>query len=341
MQVVMTSGKDERYNMRRSLSAGAAGVVFLSAVFAAANAADEQPESVTVGSGVVITEPTLQTIASAYETETKLTTWGVPTHVVVKPKPAPAPVKEAPAEPVAEEAPVEEVAPVEEAPVVEAAAAEETPAVEEAPVEEAAPVEPVAEEVAPVAEKTEAPTPAPVAEKTEAPAPVVEKTEAPAPVVEAKPAATTEAPKAQPVAAQPKANTAAYSTEGAQVETTVGNVTNQSKRNAVVNAAKGFAAINAQTDCTMLATNSLAAIGVNFHGWPMDYMSLGTVTSNPQPGDLVIYASNGFGQQHIAIYIGNGQAVHGGWNGMGTSIFSVNLPTASAPIFVSPSAYNG
>ena len=90
----------------------------------------------------------------------------------------------------------------------------------------------------------------------------------------------------------------------------------------------------------MLATNSLRAAGINFHGWPMDYMSLGSVTSNPQPGDLVLYQSNGFGQQHIAVYIGNGQAVHGGWNGMGTSIFSVNLPTASAPIFVSPAGYN-
>ncbi|HCN39797.1 MAG TPA: hypothetical protein DIS77_05830 [Rothia sp.] len=86
----------------------------------------------------------------------------------------------------------------------------------------------------------------------------------------------------------------------------------------------------------MLATNSLRAAGINFHGWPMDYMQLGTVTSNPQPGDLVLYASNGFGQQHIAVYIGNGQAVHGGWNGMGTAIFSVNLPTGSAPIYVSP-----
>lgn len=90
----------------------------------------------------------------------------------------------------------------------------------------------------------------------------------------------------------------------------------------------------------MLATNSLRAAGINFHGWPMDYMALGTVTSNPQPGDLVLYQSNGFGQQHIAVYIGNGQAVHGGWNGMGTSIFSVNLPTASAPIFVTPAGYN-
>lgn len=209
---------------------------------------------------------------------------------------------------VAPEKPVEATPVIEEAPVVEEAPVE-APVVEEAPVE--APVEEatvaVQSETVEVVEA--APAPAPV----ETVAPV--ETQAPAPA----PAATTAAPAAAP---------------------TLSTATNQAKRDAVVAAALGAAAVNAQTDCTMLATNSLRAAGINFHGWPMDYMSLGTVTSNPQPGDLVLYQSNGFGQQHIAVYIGNGQAVHGGWNGMGTSIFSVNLPTASAPIFVSPAGYN-
>lgn len=234
--------------------------------------------------------------------EGKVGIWGVPAYVV-------APEKPVESTPAIEEAPAEEVA-VEEAPaeVVEEAPVEEAPAevVEEAPTEEA-PVEVTVQ--AETVEVIEA-----------APAPVVEA----APAVEVAPAAVQAAP-APAAAAEPALSAA----------------TNSAKRDAVVAAAKGYAAINAQTDCTMLATNSLRAAGVNFHGWPMDYMSLGSVTSNPQPGDLVLYASNGFGQQHIAVYIGNGQAVHGGWNGMGTSIFSVNLPTASAPIFVSPAAYNG
>lgn len=207
--------------------------------------------------------------------------------------------------------------PVEATPVVEEVVAEEAP-VEEAPAVEAvaeeAPAEETPAEVAVQSEAVEVIEAAPAAEA--APAPVAEEAPAPAPVVE-------EAPAAAP-APQPALSTA----------------TNSAKRDSVVSAARGYAAMNAQTDCTMLATNSLRAAGINFHGWPMDYMSLGTVTSNPQPGDLVIYASNGFGQQHIAVYIGNGQAVHGGWNGMGTTVFSVNLPTGSAPIFVSPSAYN-
>ncbi|MEX3631808.1 NlpC/P60 family protein [Rothia sp. LK2492] len=228
--------------------------------------------------------------------EGKIALWGVPAYVV-------APEKPVESTPVVEEAVAEE-APVEEAPVVEVV-------VEEAPVDEA-PVAEAPAEVAVQAETVEVIEAAPVVE--EASAPVVES--APAPVVEAAPAPTVET-EAAPAAALPAAS-------------------NSAKRDAVVAAALGYAQINAQTDCTMLATNSLRAAGINFHGWPMDYMRLGTVTSNPQPGDLVLYASNGFGQQHIAVYIGNGQAVHGGWNGMGTTIFSVNLPTGSAPIYVSP-----
>lgn len=205
--------------------------------------------------------------------------------------------------------------PVESTPVVEETVAEEAPVaevvVEEAPVEEA-PVAEAPAEVAVQAETVEVIEAAPVVE--EASAPVVEA--APAPVVEAAPAPTVE-------------------TEAAS-QSALPVASNSAKRDAVVAAALGYAQVNAQTDCTMLATNSLRAAGINFHGWPMDYMQLGTVTSNPQPGDLVLYASNGFGQQHIAVYIGNGQAVHGGWNGMGTAIFSVNLPTGSAPIYVSP-----
>lgn len=205
--------------------------------------------------------------------------------------------------------------PVESTPIVEETVAEEAPVaevvVEEAPVEEA-PVAEAPAEVAVQAETVEVIEAAPVVE--EASAPVVEA--APAPVVEAAPAPTVE-------------------TEAAS-QSALPVASNSAKRDAVVAAALGYAQVNAQTDCTMLATNSLRAAGINFHGWPMDYMQLGTVTSNPQPGDLVLYASNGFGQQHIAVYIGNGQAVHGGWNGMGTAIFSVNLPTGSAPIYVSP-----
>lgn len=82
-----------------------------------------------------------------------------------------------------------------------------------------------------------------------------------------------------------------------------------------------LAQVGVNQDCTMLVTNSLKAVGIDFHGAPAAYLSLGPLTDNPVPGDIIVY------QGHVAIYIGNGQAVHGGWNGYTTAVFSVNCST--------------
>lgn len=68
-------------------------------------------------------------------------------------------------------------------------------------------------------------------------------------------------------------------------------------------------------DCTMLVTNSLRNVGINFHDWPAGYLSLGSVVSadQAQPGDLIYYANGGYGVAHVAVYAGNGRAIHGGW----------------------------
>ena len=89
-------------------------------------------------------------------------------------------------------------------------------------------------------------------------------------------------------------------------------------------------------DCTLLVTNALKAVGINFHDWPAGYMSLGTVVpaSQAQPGDLIYYANGGMGLAHIAVYAGNGQAIHGGWLGNQTALNTANVGSGAVYIRV-------
>lgn len=96
-------------------------------------------------------------------------------------------------------------------------------------------------------------------------------------------------------------------------------------------ASAALAQLGVAQDCTALASNALAAQGIYFHGWPADYMSLGTITSDPQPGDLIYYDDAGAGVPHIAVYVGNGQAVHGGWQG---STVEASAYIGSGPVFI-------
>ena len=117
------------------------------------------------------------------------------------------------------------------------------------------------------------------------------------------------------VAAKPAAPAAAATTQAAS----------SNKGAAIYQAA--LAQLGRYQDCTMLVTNALKAVGINFHDWPIGYMSLGTVVpaSQAQPGDLIYYANGGLGMAHIAVYAGNGQAVHGGWLGNQTVLNSANV----------------
>ena len=99
-------------------------------------------------------------------------------------------------------------------------------------------------------------------------------------------------------------------------------------------AAAAYAQIGVAQDCTALATNALAAAGIHYHGWPAGYLSLGRTVSagEARPGDLAYYQNGGVGMAHIAVYVGNGRAVHGGWNGGTTALYSVNV--GSGPVFI-------
>ena len=154
---------------------------------------------------------------------------------------------------------------------------------------------------------------APVAEVAPVVAAAVPVAEAVAPVAEVAPAAaptvTTSNPEVAPAPA-------AQSGIGAAI------------------ASAALSQLGVGQDCTALVSNSLAAVGINFHDWPAGYLSLGRTVSagEAQPGDLIYYADGGVGMAHIAVYIGNGQAVHGGWEGGTTAIFSANV--GSGPVFI-------
>ncbi len=155
---------------------------------------------------------------------------------------------------------------------------------------------------------------------TTTPAPVIEE---PAPVVEVKEAAATPAAPAAPAANQA---VAAAKPAAAPAAAATG-------LNSTILAA-AYAQIGVTQDCTMLVTNSLAAVGIHFHDWPAGYLSLGRTVSaaEAQPGDIIYYANGGAGVAHVAIYAGNGQAVHGGYNGNQTVLFSANV--GSGPVFI-------
>ncbi len=195
-------------------------------------------------------------------------------------------------------------APVVEAPVV-------AQATTEVPIGNAAVANtrtaPATNAVALAAAPAVAPAPAPAPAAAPAPAPAA----APAPAPAAAPAPAPVAPAPTPPAAP-----AVASGVGATI------------------AAAAYAQLGVHQDCTALASNALAAAGIFYHGWPAGYMSLGRTVSagEAQPGDLIYYDNAGAGVPHIAVYVGNGQAVHGGFNGGNTQLFSAYL--GSGPVFI-------
>ena len=70
--------------------------------------------------------------------------------------------------------------------------------------------------------------------------------------------------------------------------------------------------------CTQVVQQALANAGVSdaYQLWPDQYQGVyGYYTDSPLAGDLIYYNNGGRGVDHIAIYIGNGQAVHGNYKG--------------------------
>ena len=179
---------------------------------------------------------------------------------------------------------------------------------------------------APAAQTKAVATTAPKAEtKAATPAPAAQtKAATPAPKAETKAAAQTPAPAAQTKAATPA--------PAAQTKPAATTTPSGSKNAAIYQAA--LAQVGRYQDCTMLVTNALKSVGINYHDWPAGYMKLGTQVSasQAQAGDLIYYANGGTGLAHIAVYAGNGQAVHGGWLGNQTVVNTANV--GSGPVYI-------
>ena len=241
-------------------------------------------------------------------------------------------IKEAVAEMTPVEETVEEAVQEEAAPVETAVPEQETPAPAQpqAPAEEAvpAPEAPAPEEAAPAPEEQ----PEWTAPEEAAPAP--EET-APAPEEQPEWTAPEEAAPAPEEWAAPEEAAPEVDQPMSDAEYYAG--LNQS----IANAALSLVGTTDGLQCTEVVQLALAGAGVQdaMSLWPDEYASVyGYYTDNPQPGNLIYYSNGGRGTDHIAIYIGNGQAVHGNfWTQDGESktiVYSANIPNAGAPQFI-------
>ena len=197
----------------------------------------------------------------------------------------------------------QKAAEVVETPVTTTEATDTTEATAETPAPE--------QTVTPAPEQTETPAP----EQNVTPAPEQTETPAPEQTVTPAPEQTTPAPEVQAPAETP-----ATSTLGQRISAE----------------AQKLVGVTDGLWCTQVVQQALANAGVSdaYQLWPDQYAGqYGYYTNDPQEGDLLYYNNGGRGVDHIAIYIGNGQAVHGNYEGK-TVIASAYLSTAASPQFI-------
>ena len=225
----------------------------------------------------VVEETPVQTEEVKTETTTDTTT-----DTTVTPDTAETP--EAPAAP--EQTPEQNPTPAPEAP----AAPEQTPEQDPTPAPEA-PATPE-QNPTPAPEAPTAPEQTP-SEDTTTPAPTPDQTVTPAPDQNTTPA--------------PDQNT-----------TPAPEQTASSLGDRISSSAQGLVGVTDGLWCTQVVQQALANAGVSdaYQLWPDQYQGVyGYYTDSPQAGDLIYYNNGGRGVDHIAVYIGNGQAVHGNYNG--------------------------
>ena len=171
---------------------------------------------------------------------------------------------------------------------------------------------------APVApEQTPEQNPTPAPEAPAAPEQTPEQNPTPAPEA---PAAPEQTPEQNPTPS-PEAPAAPEQTPAPAPEETVTPAPEQtasSLGDRISSSAQGLVGVTDGLWCTQVVQQALANAGVSdaYQLWPDQYQGVyGYYTDSPQAGDLIYYNNGGRGVDHIAVYIGNGQAVHGNYNG--------------------------
>ena len=187
--------------------------------------------------------------------------------------------------------------------------------------------------VTPAPEQTETPAPeqteTPAPEQTVTPAP--EQTETPAPEQTVTPApeqTETPAPEQTVTLAPEQTVTPAPEQTTAPTATTLGQ--------RISAEAQKLVGVTDGLWCTQVVQQALANAGVSdaYQLWPDQYCGqYGYYTDSPAEGDLIYYNNGGRGVDHIAIYIGNGQAVHGNYDGK-TVIASATSQYLASPQYI-------
>ncbi len=191
-------------------------------------------------------------------------------------------------------------------------------------------------------EQTETPAPeqtvTPAPEQTETPAPEQNVTPAPEQTTPAPEQTVTPAPEQTetPTPEQTVTPAPEQTTPALEVQAPAETPATSSLGQRISAEAQKLVGVTDGLWCTQVVQQALANAGVSdaYQLWPDQYAGqYGYYTNDPQEGDLLYYNNGGRGVDHIAIYIGNGQAVHGNYEGK-TVIASAYLSTAASPQFI-------
>ena len=195
--------------------------------------------------------------------------------------------------------------------------------------------------VTPAPEQTETPAPeqtvTPAPEQTETPAPEQTVTPTPEQTVTPAPEQTvTPAPEQTetPAPEQTVTPTPEQTVTPAPEQTTAPTATTLGQR--ISAEAQKLVGVTDGLWCTQVVQQALANAGVSdaYQLWPDQYCGqYGYYTDSPAEGDLIYYNNGGRGVDHIAIYIGNGQAVHGNYDGK-TVIASATSQYLASPQYI-------